>query len=159
MEHQDGAVALGGGIEDGGGIDPQPAFIQVRQLQVVVKNLAVHLHPFHERRQFMQPEGLHDGFPAQLGLDPEEVFEGPVGQVNPVVPVQQQQPLDHGIEQHLLLRVRIRHGLLLPALQILQIQQLFLLELAPLFAPPEMLGDQDGDQQDGHGPPHHSMKR
>jgi hypothetical protein len=83
----------------------------------------------------MQAQGFHDGFAAQLGFQAEKIFERAIGEVNPAVAVQQQQPLQHAVEQNLLLRLRVNRRLLVPLLQFLHFG-LHLPPLAEKFMPP-----------------------
>ena len=94
----------------------QPAFAQVRQLEFVVKHLALGLDAPDQFVQFVQAQRFEDGFAAQFDFEAEQIFERAVGEVNFLRAVQQQQAFDHGIEQHLLLRLGVNAGLLLAAL-------------------------------------------
>ena len=73
-----------------------------------------------------------------LDFQAKQVLERPVGQVNFLGPVQQQQPLDHGIEQHLLLRLGLHVRLLLAALGQFQLGRAPAL-LRQVFSTPQML--------------------
>ena len=73
VKHQNRAFAFAGGIGNGGGVDLQPALAQFRQFQFVVENLFFSLDALDESGQFVDAQRLHDGFPAQLGLDAEQI--------------------------------------------------------------------------------------
>ena len=83
----------------------------------------------------MHAQGFHDGFAAQLGFQAEKIFERAVGEVNPAIAVEQQQPLQHAIEQDLLLRLGVSRRLLVPPLKLLHFS-LHLPLLAEKFMPP-----------------------
>ena len=123
VENQNRPFAFAGGIGDDGGVDLQPAFAQVRQLQFVIENLPFGLDALDEFGQFVQAQRLHDGFAAQFGFEAEQIFEGAVGEINFPVAVEQQQAFEHGIEQHLLLRLGVNRRLLLPALGFLHLRR------------------------------------
>ncbi len=149
MEDEDRALAFTGGIGDHGGVDLQPAFVQIGQPQFMFKHLALGLDAFDQLREFVQPQRLHDRLAAQLGLQAEQVLERAVGEINLPVAVEQQQPFQHRVEQHLLLRLGVtRRLLLLPAENIHL--RLNLPLLAQIFLPPcEMQGDQCCQRKQG----------
>ena len=154
VEDEDRAFAFAGGIGDDGGVDPQPAPAQFRQLQFVVKNLSLGLDAVNEISKLMQSQGFHDGLAAQLGLDAEKIFEGAVGEINPAFAVEQQQSFQHGIEQHLLLRLRFNGGLLLAAAGVLHLGVNPLLLAKKFIPPPEVEADRTAEGEDGQEGPH-----
>ena len=153
VEDQNHAFALAGGIGNDGGVDLQPAFAQFRQLQFVIEHLAVAFDAFDQRGEFMHAQGFHDGFAAQLGFQAEKIFEGAVGEVNPAVAVEQQQPLQHAVEQDLLLRLGVNRRLLVPPLKLLHFG-LHLPLLAEIFMPPPEMNSHGGGDRDDQGRPH-----
>ena len=68
VKDENRAFALAGGIGDDGGVDPQPAPAQFRQLQFVIKNLSLGLDARDQFSQFVQAQRLHDRLAAQLGF-------------------------------------------------------------------------------------------
>ena len=86
----------------------------------------------------MHAQRFHDGFAAQLGFQAEQIFEGAVGEINPAVAVEQQQPFQHAVEQDLLLRLGVNGRLLLPPLKILHVGLHLPLLAAEFLPPPEM---------------------
>jgi hypothetical protein len=83
----------------------------------------------------MQAQGFHDGFAAQLGLQPEKIFKRAIGEINPAVAVEQKQTFQHAVEQDLLLGLGVSRRLLLPSLKLLHLG-LHLPPLAEKFMPP-----------------------
>ena len=154
MENKDGAFAFAGGIGDDGGVDLQPALAQLRQLEFVIEHLLFRLDALDEFGELVKAQRLHDGFAAQLGFQAEEIFEGAVGEINFPAAVEQQQTLQHGVEQHLLLRLGVNGRLLLTALEVFHIRLHLLLLPAEFLPPGEMNADGGGDREDGQERPH-----
>jgi hypothetical protein len=102
----------------------------------------------------MHAQGFHDGFAAQLGFQAEKIFERAIGEVNPAVAVEQKQPLQHAVEQDLLLGLGVSRRLLLPSLKLLHLG----LHLPPLvekfMPPPEMNSHGGGKGKNGQEWPH-----
>jgi hypothetical protein len=102
----------------------------------------------------VQAQRFHDGFAAQLDLQVEQVFERAVGEINFAVAVEQQQTFEHGIEKHLLLRLRVNGRLLLPSAGVLHFR-VNLLPLAAEFLPPrKMNGHRRCERKDEEKKPH-----
>jgi hypothetical protein len=78
-------------------------------------------------------------------------------------PVEQQQAFNHGIEEHLLLRLGINAGLLLPALRGLDLRDPAAFQGGKTIAPPEMQTQQcakgDYEQKEPHRTAPYSIKR
>ena len=55
----------------------------------------------------MLPQHFEDGFTAHIGGYAKQLNERPIGQLNPVVLVEQQQTLDHAVEKRFLLGLDI----------------------------------------------------
>jgi hypothetical protein len=102
----------------------------------------------------MQAQGFHDGFAAQLGFQAEKILEGAVGEVNPAVAVQQQQPLQHAVEQDLLLRLGVNRRLLVPPLKLLHFGLHLPLLEEKLLPPAEVDSDGRGKGKNGQERPH-----
>jgi len=91
----------------------------------------------------MDAQGFHDGFAAQFGFQAKQIFEGAIGEVNPAVAVEQQQPFQHAVEQDLLLRLGVNRGLLFPPQRVFPVS-LNLPLLAPEFSSPPEMNAKDG---------------
>ena len=154
VKDENRAFAFAGGVGDGGGVDLQPALAQLRQLQFVIENLAVAFDPLDQRGEFMHAQGFHDGFAAQLGFQAEKIFECAIGEINPAVAVEQQQALQHAVEQDLLLRLGVNRRLLVPPLQLFHLGP----HLPPLvekfLPPPEVNRHGHSQSEDGKDRPH-----
>ncbi len=154
VKDENRALAFAGGIGDDGGVDPQPAPAQFRQLEFVVKNLSLGLDARDQFGEFVQAQCLHDRLAAQLGFQIEQVLERAVGEVDPAFAVEQQQAFEHGIEQNLLLRLRINGCLLLASAAFLHLG-VNLLPLTKKSLPPrEMDCDGGGNRNDRQEWPH-----
>jgi hypothetical protein len=102
----------------------------------------------------MHAQGFHDGFAAQLGFQAEKIFERAVGEVNPAIAVEQQQPLQHAVEQDLLLRLGVNRRLLVPPLKLLHLGLHLPLLAEKFMPPPEMDGNCREDGRNGQDWPH-----
>ena len=153
-EDEDGAFAFAGGVGDDGGVDLKPAFLEIGQLDFVVEDLGLGLGAAGEVIEFMEAEGFHDGFAAEFGLDVEQVFEGAVDEVDFVGAVEEEQALEHGVEEDLLLGFGVNGGLLLAALGGFEIGDGLALLLEESAAPPEMGGAEGGQREDEQEKPH-----
>jgi hypothetical protein len=94
----------------------------------------------------MHAQGFHDGFAAQFGFQAEKIFERAIGEVNPAVAVEQQQPLQHAVEQDLLLGLGVNRRLLVPPLQLLHFGLHLPLPAEKFMPPPEMDCRGGGDE-------------
>jgi hypothetical protein len=86
----------------------------------------------------MDAQGFHHGLAAQLDFQAEKIFEGAVGEINFAVAVKEQQTFEHGIEENLLLRLRVNGRLLLTTLKIFEIRAGLPLLAQKILPPPEM---------------------
>jgi len=102
----------------------------------------------------MHAQGFHDGLAAQLGFQAEKIFERAVGEVNPAVAVEQEQALQHAVEQDLLLGLGVSRRLLVPPLKLLHLG----LHLPPLvkkfMPPPEVNCHHGGNGKNSQESPH-----
>ena len=98
----------------------------------------------------MQAQRFHDGFSAQIGAHAKQAFERAVGELDPPGFIQQQQALDHAVEQDLLLGLELE-GLLLPRVRGTGVRPGFSPATAQTFAATRNAGPQGGgsgnDQQ------------
>ncbi len=70
VENQNRPFAFAGGIGDDGGVDLQPAFAQVRQLQFIIKNLPLGLDAPDEFVQFVQAQRFQTVLPRNSVFRP-----------------------------------------------------------------------------------------
>ena len=117
VEDQDGAMPLAVAVEDGGGVDLQPALAQAGELQFVAQHLFLRVEGFDQLGQLVQAQGLHEGPAADVNGDAEEAGKGAVGELDAPALVEQQQALDHAVEEDFLLGLDLRRG---PPLFVLQ---------------------------------------
>ena len=120
----------------------------------MIKNLAFCFDAFHQAGELMQAEGFQNGFAVQLAFQVEEVFEGAVGEVDPVVAVEQQQPLQHGIEKELLPGQGLVGGFFLPEAGGLPFVKELPLLATELAAPPEVKASAPAQGQKSQQRPH-----
>ena len=66
VEDEDGAVMRPFAIENGGGVDFEPAFVHPGQFEGVVLDDALLLEPLHEAGQFRKPECLQNGLASRV---------------------------------------------------------------------------------------------
>jgi hypothetical protein len=102
----------------------------------------------------MHAQGFHDGFAAQLGFQAEKIFERAIGEVNPAVAVEQQQTLQHAVEQDLLLGLGVNCRLLVPPLKLLHFGLHLPLPAEKFMPPSEMNSDGGGKGKNGQEWPH-----
>src|SRR6266403_696342 len=144
MKDEDRPALGTGPVEHRGGIDLEPAFLEAGHFQFVALNDALLRQPADDLRQFLETKGLHDGLPAHVGLEAEELLKGAVDQLDVAGVVEDQDSLGHAVEERLLLGGPLR-GLLVMAgpdgFKDLLLAQPFLVQAGVAAAPPPMKGN------------------
>lgn len=145
VEDHHRAVPLSVSIEDGGSVDLQPAFAQPGQFELVSEHLFLRVEGSDQLGEFVQAKSLQEASAADINRHTKQAGKRAVGELNASVLIQEEQALDHAIEENFLLGLDLPGGPLLFILQGSDFASRGLPRAREPASPPKMQGCQ-GDE-------------
>ena len=155
MEYENGSMTFAFAIENGGRIDFEEAISGSRDSEFPAENGSLFANGVDHPGNFMNAESLDDRARAQVCGDAEEPEKRPVGDLDPALSIEQQQPFGHTVEKGSLAHLNLLGSEALLAAKAVDLTLAGSLNPVEAHPPPEMQANSSREEKTGDDGPEH----